>query len=91
VDDSDDDMMANTAGHWPILAALLWLCSMVPETLLGYGRLGFAAFSVIHPLLHWALKSHPENQFQGAWSRAINIGTGLLALSYLALWGAGAT
>lgn len=72
--------------HWPILAALLWICFMAPEPLIGHARLGFASFSAIHPALHWTLRKHPENQFQGTWSRVINLGTGLLALSYLALW-----
>jgi hypothetical protein len=72
--------------HWPILTTLLWLCFMAPEPLLGYGRLGFSAFSMVHPMLHWVLRNHRESHFQGAWSRTINAGTGFLALSYLVLW-----
>jgi hypothetical protein len=69
--------------HVPLFWALIALTHHAHEGVQRASRLAFAAFCIVHALLHWRLASDPLSTFSSPLSWSLIIGAAVLGAAYL--------
>jgi hypothetical protein len=83
---SMDDAIARNwfvAIHVPLFAVVIWLAFHQNKSVREKARCGLAAFSVVHALLHYRLRSDPLSAFDSPLSIALIGGAALFGAAYL--------
>lgn len=75
--------------HVPMFAAFGWMLTSPSASAL-WTRQVVAAFAIVHALLHYRLRRHPEYRFHSLLSRAIIVGAALAGMAQLLLFSSAA-
>jgi hypothetical protein len=72
--------------HVPLFWALIALTHHASAKVQGASRFGFAAFCIVHALLHWRLSNDPLSSFTTPLSWLLILAPAALGVIYLIYW-----